>query len=149
MVTCHILCLDSMGTTYLCLLLTVFEWLQLLQVKLQQILTVISPFHNWFWWIRMRSRGWWVSFSHSPAAAQFPVISDKLHFSLSEFNFFVMSVMSNSSVQVFLKYIVIGVILWSSCSYYWYFISSWNQIGILHWISLLMFVTILSVLINH
>ena len=122
--------------------------------------TTASAFHNWFRWIWMRSVGWWVGFCHFLAIAQITLSSVSLYLAVSEADCLctllhktslapLNAVYDSKKCLYFFKYklsLIFGVILYF---YYWYFMSSWIQTGVLHCKFTQLCVAELSVPVHH
>jgi len=114
--------------------------------------TIIANSHDQFQHIRMRPHCCQVSFTHSPLIVQITLSSVMLCLPLSEVHCFyapklqcICMTLHYIKINVHAFYAVWGYYIF----YYWYFITSWNKISVLHLKRILMFVIVLLVPIHH
>ena len=113
---------------------------------------IIANFRDQFQHIRMRPHCCQISLTHSPPIVQITLSSTKLCLLLSEVHCFYAPKLQ--CIHMTLNYIKINYHAFYAVRgycifYYWYFISSWNKISVLHLKRVLMFVIVLLVPINH
>lgn len=123
--------------------------------------TIVWHFHECFRQIGTRAHGNTVSFLHSTATAQYCSTHSSFVFQPVTFTAFVLYGMRHSfyhSMHVMLPkkrlHINRNKLQHFLCSfrlsfYYWNFITSWNQTGILHWRWILMYKTVLLAPFNQ
>jgi hypothetical protein len=114
----------------------------------------VLTFFGWFHWIRMRQHSWHACFRHSSSITQIIPSLVMLHLSWSEvgccldlWNVTVLQTFKGFYASKMCLYFIkaFRTLLCAIYSSYAYSISSSNQIGILHWKLILIFVTVLQV----